>query len=78
MSSELPEEPRLILSPEELRRVTSFFMLLIEIDQIQKAKQNNKNKEKINESAQKTKNPLDSLLSNGFSISFTYLKIVSR
>ncbi len=78
MSSELPEEPRLILSPEELRRVTSFFMLLIEIDQIQKAKQNNKNKEKINESAEKTKNPLDSLLSNGFSISLTYLKIVSR
>lgn len=51
MSSKLPEEPRLILSPEELRRVTSFFMLFIEIDQIQKAKQNNKNKEKINESA---------------------------
>jgi len=51
MSSELPEESRLILSPEELRRVTSFFMLLREIDQIQKAKQNDKNKEKINENA---------------------------
>ena len=47
MSSELPEESRLILSPEELRRVTSFFMILREMDQIQKAKQNNKNKEKI-------------------------------
>jgi hypothetical protein len=51
MSSELPEESRLILSPEELRRVTSFFMILREMDQTQKAKQNDKNKEKINENA---------------------------